>query len=162
MPNTAKITGASHDITFADGTTYRMAPLTDRDISELDNWVRSRHIQIAIDAGKDLSDEDRMELKEVAMMQAATLSWMSGMGARLMATVDGMARLCWQGIKTNHPLVSLEDLRAKMFDPVNVDEANRVFEKLNLPDSSDDSKKGVGRERRRTQRKRTKRGRKRK
>ena len=141
MPDLAKMTAAPAPLKFVDGSTYQMSPLTDKDIAELDEWVRARHIQIAVESTKDMADEDKAELRQVALLQAGELSWMSGTGARLMATVDGMTRLVWQSCKKNHPELTEAALREKIFDPRNVDEANKMFEHLNLPAESGDKKR---------------------
>jgi hypothetical protein len=111
-----------------------MAPLTDADIAELDHWLQARIIRLARDSlPTDATEEDKRLTLEVALNQAAGMTWFSPTGARLMATVDGMARLTWQGIKTHHPDVTPDQIRALLLDPANIDEARVAFEQLNLP-----------------------------
>jgi hypothetical protein len=115
-----------------------MAPVTDKDISELDEWVQARYIRIARDSlPSDASPEEREETIRIAMLQAQSLTWLSGHGAKMIATVAGMTRLVWQSIRREHPDVTEEDLREHMFSPENIEAANIAFKKLNSP-----SKKG--------------------
>jgi hypothetical protein len=110
----------------------RLSPLDDRDLSELDLWLQARFINMAREAAKGLPQDQREAEVTQAQITASSLTWMSGQGAKLMATVDGMARIVWQGAKHNHPDLSYEECRAKMFDPTNVEAANDLFAKLNV------------------------------
>lgn len=131
-----RITGAAAPITFHDGTTYQMSPLSDRDIQEMDLWAQARYIQVSRAGIPDsVSKEDRDAEMRSIRREAMGITWLSGLGASLVATVDGMCRLLWQSIKANHPDVLENDLRAKFFDPdvaaQNVDEIREMFERLN-------------------------------
>jgi hypothetical protein len=116
-----------------------MQQLKDTDIAELDEWVQARHIHIArksLDA--NCSQAERDETLRLAMLQAQDMTWMSGRGAKMIATPAGMARLVWQCVHRNHPGVTEEEIAGHMFDPnnidsaVNVDAANDAFKKLNV------------------------------
>lgn len=131
MSNHATITAAPYPITLG-GTTYRMKPLTDADIAELDQWLRARIIRTARESlPDDASEADRRLTMESAVAFATTVTWMSGHGAKLMATLEGMAQLVWQGCHHLQPAVTPEEIRAKLLDPRNLEEARLAFDTLN-------------------------------
>lgn len=141
-------TAASAPLTFADGTTYQMSPLSDKDIAELDAWVQSRIICMARESlPKDATQSERDETLRIAMQTASSVTWMSGQGAKLLATVQGWTRLVWQTIKRNHPDVTEEELSAHMFSPENVREVNRVFTEQNVVKDPAKKKTRKGRKR---------------
>lgn len=105
--------------------------LTDVDISELDEWVQSRFVKLArASLGDDATQKERDETLRLAMHEAAGLTWMSGQGAKMMASVDGMARLVWQAARSRQPEIAFERIRALMFNPANVQEAARKLNEM--------------------------------
>lgn len=115
-----------------DAEEFIVEPLSDVDISELDEWVRARIVKTARDSlDSTLSPAERIETLEVAMRLAQGESMLSAQGARILGTVDGMARLMWQTIRHRHPNLELETLRGYMFDPRNVEAATVLFRELN-------------------------------
>lgn len=127
------LTKAARPLKFVDGTEYRMSPLSDKDIEELDSWVQSEFLATARKAAEGASEEEYERLMRVAMQEAMGLTWMSGPGAKRMATVYGMTRLCWQSVKRNHPDVTFDELRTKLFDPANIRRLREEFQRLNVP-----------------------------
>lgn len=120
------------------GVEYRMSPLTDRDISELDEWIQTEHIRLArASLGPECTQAERDETLGIAMRQARTLSWMSPEGAAIMGTVDGVARVIFQGLRENHPelvekKVPHARVRQLLLDPRTVEYAMTVWNKINL------------------------------
>lgn len=142
----ALMSAAPRPITFADGTSFRMSPLTDADISELDNWLRQRYVRTVMDSlPKDATDATEERTRMAAAREAMNLTWMSGLGANIMGTVDGMAQLCWQGCHHNHPDLTPEQLRKYMFNPTNIKEVAFGFKALNNanPQTPGRKKKGA-------------------
>jgi len=125
------MTAASMPITLG-GKELAFSPLTDKDIAELDNWVRTEYIKMARDS-LDTVDEPalRAETIKSAMDTAAGLTWMSGQGAQMMQTVNGMSRLCFQSVRRGDPTVTHEWLREQLLDHRNVAEVRRAFEMAN-------------------------------
>lgn len=129
------LTAAAYPLKLGTNT-YRAEPLNDQDISELDNYVRKCYLDTAkLAINSDTSKEDRQEIMDVAIRTAATLSAFTGTGARIIATIDGWARMVWQMIHRNHPTVTYEQLRKEMLNPANIQEANGVFRKTNMPET---------------------------
>lgn len=137
----SSITGASAPIKLA-GKLYNVAPLSDKDIAELDAYVRHVHIQTAIDAakGQDAAIVDR--LIAAAVQQASSITFMSPQGAAIIKSQDGVARILWHGLKHNHPELTHEQTRALMYDPMSLREANRVFKELNVEPLNEVAAKG--------------------
>jgi hypothetical protein len=126
-------TAAPADLTFLDGTSYKMTPFSDVDIAELDWWVQQHYIKMMrASIPEDATEEEANRIERMASQEALGLTWLSGAGASLMATVTGMSRLVLQAIKKEHPDVKVEDIRKHMLAPVNIDEARKLFHELNI------------------------------
>lgn len=114
---TEDLTAASVPVTLG-GEELLVNRLTDRDISELNEWVRAEFIKMARLSLSGITDKlEREETLRLAMSEAAGISWMSGRGAQMMATPDGLARIIWQGCKDNHPTFPYEFVRSLMMKP---------------------------------------------
>jgi hypothetical protein len=105
--NIAQVTAAPIEIRMLDGISYRMSPLTQRDIGEIDLWLRSQVIERALaDLPADATDEQREAAEKEATERAEKLTWIDGEGSELMSTVSGWARIVYQGVLHNHPNVA--------------------------------------------------------
>lgn len=150
MADMATATAAPVDIHLG-GKTFRMSPLTNQDLGELQQYLVSRIMQEArASLPPDATDKQRQITEEAALRYTQGLSWMSGDGARKMADVTGMTRILWQGLKHNHPDITVEEVHTLLLDPATLEDARRDIDRLNMPASP---KKA----RRRTPKKRSKR-----
>lgn len=126
-----------------------MSPLDDMDMAELDEWVRARYIA---NARKSVEDESPIgsevwrAVMKLAMDEAMGLTWSSSPGSSLIATVDGMARLAWQGAKKNDPTLDYVMLRKVMFDPRNIFILREKFAKANAMPPQAGGKRGASKE----------------
>lgn len=119
-----------HPLQIGDKT-YDVSPLTDEARENLDEWVRSKFVERASKLIEQMRTDSDKELGfKVAFRQAASLSWLSGEGAKMIATVDGMARMLYEGIRPNHPEVEYEALRKECFDPSIIMRVNATFNDL--------------------------------
>ena len=131
------------------GTTLRFSAFNDADIHELDDYVQRRHIETAMrGCPADASAEDKKLLYSLALTQASGLSWLSGSGARIIGTLDGMARLVWQGVHRQHPELSETDVRKLLIDAdseevtaQNIDRAREAFSQANRAPHAENAKK---------------------
>ncbi len=115
-----------------DDVTYKMSPLTDRDIAELDEWVQSRFIRAARESLDETTPADIWErTMRLAMREALTLSWMRPPASAIFQSIDGLARLAWQSMKRNHPDLSVQNIRHLLFDPQNIDKVQEAFQRAN-------------------------------
>lgn len=120
-----------HPITLGDKT-YDVSPINDVGREALDEWVRAQYVaRVTPLIDKLKSEADKILAIDRAFEKAASLTWMSGEGAAMMATVDGVARLLFEGIRVNHPDVSIQEFRSELFDPANIMKANAIFRELN-------------------------------
>lgn len=129
------------------GREFLMTRFSDRDISEIDQWLRARIIRDAresLDANSTHSE--RAEILEIAMRMAAVTSMYSPIGARMIATVDGMAKMLLQSIHRDHPNETVESLRQLLFDQENLDVVNQEWKDLNTGDAVANSDKKGGAE----------------
>ena len=137
ITDTARATAAPAEVIFG-GRTYRLSPLTDGDVGELDNWVRARTIRAAREAGRGLPEPEAQTLMREAFAFAATQTWLGVLGGD--CSIDMLARLFWQLVKRHHPDASLEAVRqAIAADPDELADALDVFDLLH---ASGDAKKG--------------------
>lgn len=126
--------------------TYELSPLNDIGREALDEWVRSRYIKRAKLLIEELDNESdkRLALK-VAFEEAASLTWLTGKGAKMIATIEGMIRMIFEGIRINHPDLTIEEFTQHTFDQAILEEANAAFDALNrdvVEDGDDDPKAG--------------------
>ena len=128
----ADVTQAPHPVVLG-GVEYTLAPLTDVDIEELNNWLRSDVIRMARDAlTEDMTPAERAEILGVAMDKARGLSWLSGEGAAAMASLSGIARVLWQGLRANHPELTWKRVQELIMDKRTLDYALAIWRELNL------------------------------
>lgn len=144
------------------GTEYKLSPLTDEDRGILDQWVRSRHMKIARDSLDANAPMEQRELTErVALSQASTLSFMSGHGASLMGTVEGMAQLFWCAMRRYHPELTPSDVAEMVTNPENLEEFQSEFERLNnIATQEDETKRQTVKKKKAARRKATRTARK--
>lgn len=120
-----------HPIKLGDKE-YQVSPIDDSGREALDEWVRAKYVERIsplINAMK--SEADKILAIDRAFAQASKMTWLSGEGAQMMGTVEGVARLLYEGIRKNHPEVTIEDFRAELFNSENIMKANAVFRELN-------------------------------
>jgi hypothetical protein len=115
-----------------DGVEYRMVPLSDLIVGELDNWIRSSIVRVARIAAKlESSSVERDAIMESAFRIATRVSWFTE-GSSLWRTVDGAAQTIWHTVRQNHPDLTPEDLSAAIRrDPGGLSDALNVFTLLN-------------------------------
>lgn len=123
--------GIRHPVKLGDKTYFATA-LTDASLQSLDMWIRSKYVERAIELIKRAPPEDKETAYRVATQEAASLGWKSGFGQQLMGTVEGVAQLLWEGVRENHPDVTVEELRKFLMDGEAVHEANNAFRALNM------------------------------
>lgn len=115
------------------GAVYQMRPLDSSDVAELDQWLQARVISMARESlPPNASESDRRITMEAAIAFAMTVTWMSGHGLRMLATLDGMAQIVWHGIRHHHPEIVPAEIRTKLLDPKTLDEARQAFETANF------------------------------
>lgn len=133
MSDASRATAAKVPLKLGE-ITLQISPMTDRDIAELDEWVQWRYLQNVRDSFRPT---DRPEVREmetrVAQENSLSLTWLSGRGARIIATLAGMSRIVWQACHRNHPDMTEEKIRTLLIDKANLDAANAAFEKANKP-----------------------------
>ena len=130
------------------------SPLSLDDIEDLDSWVRKRHIDLAKPHGADVV--------AIALQQATTMTFMSGVGAKLLATVEGMAYLCWLSLSKKHPEVSITESRKWMQDSRNISNVREAFTEAAKRNPTPGTQRTKGPNKERKQKNHGKRGKKRK
>lgn len=117
-----QMTAAPFPVTIGPYT-YEMSPLCDRDIDEINNWLRSTFIQMARDSlTPGMTREEREEVLGVAMSRARKLSFIEGEGAELASSLDGACRVLWQGLRRRQPELSWGAFKQRVWELKDVDE----------------------------------------
>ena len=109
------------------GLTLKLQPLDSDSIENLDQWVRERHILLGVSTAKKVrpTDPESADLiLSLHSMQAATMTFMSGLGAKVIATPEGMAQLLWEA-SGNKSEFTPKDITKEMYKPENVKRANK-------------------------------------
>lgn len=134
MKNTANdhvLTGAPVRLTLS-GQEYRLSPLSDRDMVELDDYCRSEYLARASRACQSLGYQDREDYRRVAMTEAMGLSWKSSAGQAILRDRAGYSRLIWQGLVGNHPALTHREVeQAFRQDPEAISVSQDAFRRAN-------------------------------
>jgi hypothetical protein len=130
-----RVTGAATPVKLTNGKEileFMFSPLSDKDIDEIDEWLQARVIEIARESLKSNSSQrDRDETINAAIRLSVEVSLLSPAGARMISTVAGMTRLCWQSARKCHPDLSEAKLRSFLINPANIDVVNKAFARVN-------------------------------
>ncbi len=138
MSASAKLNRAPSELTLfdKDGTErkFQMRALNDRTLTELDEWLRSKFLAMTRKSLRDdpevTEHEYRAEMS-IAQERAPTITFMHGIGPKMIATVDGMTQLLFLSIRENHPKMTVEKLRKLMFSQANIAATRKKFAQLN-------------------------------
>ena len=125
--DTARATAAPAEVTFG-GRAYRLSPLTDADVGELDNWVRAGTLRAARKAGRGLPEPEAQALVRRAFAFAATQTWFGALGRD--HSIGLLARLFWQLVRRHHPDASLDAIRQAI--AANPDELTDALDAFDL------------------------------
>lgn len=109
MPN---ITGASGEVTIGEHV-YTMSPITDRDIGDLNIWLRAKMIAAAresIPSGANQRVEDNT--MSVAMRVASKMDWLNDPSTLTMP--ENLLRLIWQLMRKRQPDLTSEVFYAEL------------------------------------------------
>lgn len=127
----SSISGAGFPITLG-GKQYLMSPFSDRDIDEMDNWIRSSVIEMArASLSPAATKAEREETIGCAIREARQLSFLSPEGAKMAASIDGIARVVWIACRKNHPEVKFEEIRAHITNAETIDYLMQVWDEQN-------------------------------
>lgn len=137
--NNRRLVGAAKPYTFNDGTELWLTELGDREIIELDEWVRSEYIRTQREANRkdiNLTEDEADRAERIMQETAATLQWYTGLGLRVMVSVTGMSQIIFVSARKRHPELKIEKVRELLLNKDNLDLANEAFADLN-PGNSD-------------------------
>lgn len=114
-----------------NGITLDCSPLDDESQDALNEWVRDRYLdQVAKMAEKLKNNETKQSMLLSATQFSVSLTWASEMGAQLLASVDGIARIVYESCRKNHPNITYEQIKQHMLDPAAIRKANQMFKQV--------------------------------
>jgi hypothetical protein len=138
------MTAASYPVTLG-GQTFQMSPMTDRDIDEISNWIRSSIIQTArLSLTDDMTQFARDEVLRAAVAQARAVTFGEPSSAPYFRSPEGVARVYFQCVKKNHPQLEFSEFRKLVKSQADIEEAQRVWNELNLPEKKPEAGDGAG------------------
>lgn len=127
-----QITAAPYPIKIGDKS-FHMSPLEDVDYDELSNWMRSKVVATARRClSDDMTSEERRELIGAAVERASTMNFGDPKHMDLFMSLEGLARMYWQGVRRSHKKLEFEAF-LKLFraNQDAIPEISRVFKELN-------------------------------
>ena len=136
--NDPRLTNAATPIMLLDanGAAFELLsrPLSDRDMDEIDSWLRQEYLQRLESA---LSVCEQPATKAMMITQACTLvtniHFMDGgIGSRMIASVPGLSRLVWQSARADHPKLTYSEVRQLLLNTENRTRAKKTWEDVNL------------------------------
>ena len=93
--------GAPTSITLGDAE-FLMAPLTDRDIQELNNFIKQDILKNAKDSCRSETNIILVEATmKAALAQVSKVDWI--LNSDLLQSIDRIAYLLWMGVRSNPP-----------------------------------------------------------
>lgn len=121
---------------LASGKIYQATPFTERDICELDEYIRFKYMENARKAVEYATPTERKELLSIALDNSCSLTWTQGKGREIIQSLDGVVRFAYQMIKKNTN-VSLEQFRKVLLDEEHLQEnIESIWETYNTVNKS--------------------------
>lgn len=144
------------------GKDYRISPMTDEDIAYLDKYVRNKHIRGARESlTEDDSEAQRRLTESVALMQASSMTFMSGKGAEIIQGIEGWAQILWCGLRKNHPKLEPSDVARWLVDPETLEDAQKEWKRLNAADEAEQKAETASKKKKKAVKKKAKKSRRR-
>jgi hypothetical protein len=109
---------------------FLFSRMSDRDNDTINEWIRSRIVRVARKAAQDqadMTDAERQSMVDRAVLSASAESFMTPVGIRSLASVEGMAFLSWLSLRREAPDITIEQLESWLTDPRNLMEVNDAF-----------------------------------
>ncbi len=139
-----QLTCAPYPVVLGEKT-FQMSPLTDRDIDSLSNWIRSELIATArLALSDDMTPFERNEILEAAIAKARSVSFGEPSSAPYFKSVDGVARVIFQGVRKNHPKLTFEDFKPLLKTKEAIEASMEVWKELNIPQKHDEGGESNG------------------
>lgn len=112
---------------------FNASTLTDKDYADLDGYIKSVFINIAINSSKNLEEDFRKELISVALKEAINIGWSSEEGIDIISTTEGCFRLGYQMCRKRHPNLSFNDFKKEASKKIadSVEQINIAYRTLN-------------------------------
>jgi len=122
--NDAQLFDAAIEFPIGDEI-YYASRFTDKDFGDLDQWIKSKYINMAYDAS-DLAIETasnerertaalsrRKEMTDAALLSATSIGWGSDEGWNVIMTNEGMIRLGFQFCRKRHPQLKFKEFNTE-------------------------------------------------
>lgn len=112
-----------------DGNTYRMAPLTDRLIGELNNFVRQKVVAVANAAAADMPRADGDRLVDRSLITASKIDFMND--PSIIEEPENALHFIYLAFRKEHPLLEKDTLlQGFIKDPEALDRCTVAFQLL--------------------------------
>ena len=122
----ATLTAAPVTLTL-NGVEYRMSPLTDADMGELERWIQRQVLEVARESLPPLPDpgdshaylvckNEREMIIRMAIEESCRASLDSAMGMNLLSSLQGLARIYWMQLRKHHPQITVSEVYGLLAD----------------------------------------------
>lgn len=119
-----------------DGQRYRMAPMTDLNMGELDRKIQTDYIRMARQSlDPSMTPDEREREMSAARREASSMSFATHWQQR-MGQVDYIAHVAWMSIRVHHPDIEYETVAKAMSSEETADslaDAIALLNKLDEP-----------------------------
>jgi hypothetical protein len=120
---------ASPEPVKLNGKMYQFTPLSIEDFEELDKYVRWRYLSIVRES---LDDSWPTQLRDSIIAASVShivgMTWLTGHGARLIASLDGMTKVAHLSLSKKDPSLTFEGLKDILrSNPENIREISRAL-----------------------------------
>ena len=132
-----------------DGREYRMSPVTDADMGEIERWVQSHILRVARESlDDDTPESDRRIVIDSAMQKSAMVNLATPDSIMQMNSLQGLTRLYWLGLRKNHPDITIREVEQLMGDADVRRQLDEAWRFLNEHEEEDDEGEGGPKRRR--------------
>lgn len=111
--------------------------LEDVKYDEIDAWLQSEYmaaVRRTMRSDPDMTEQEKLVETKLAQDTAASLSFLTGEGARHMATPKGLAKLIYEHCEKMP--ITLDELRLLLFDADNAEAVNKALIAVDLGDNT--------------------------
>ena len=140
MTTISEATAAPTMITLG-GKEYRLSPIRDNDLGELERWIQDRHIEITKRNIGGLPDSIACDLMRSACAEARKLQITDkAVIENLSTSIEGVAKLLELQLRREHPEITHAGAIALITSPENMDAAILTMGTM-LADGNEEQKK---------------------
>ena len=131
----AKLTAAPMELEY-NKKIYRVSPLRDRDLGELQNFIQDKYLSLAKRNLDGMSTENKSLLLKTAFEKATTLRVYSAESSGILNSVEGIAKMSWLSLRKEHSDLTFDQVWDLCNDSNFVENMMQLITELNKVDEN--------------------------